>query len=812
MLRSILLSLLFVLPVAPVRADDSDLLKEFEQHVRPLLESRCLKCHGEKKQEGGLRLDSLDAMLKGGESGPAIVRGHAKNSLLIEAVNYESLEMPPDGQLTEREIETLTDWVTAGAPWPASLAQLREQANSITEADRNWWAYQPLREPSIPHVSDREWVRNPIDAFVLDKLEEKQMSPAPQAERVGLVRRLYFDLIGLPPSRDDVERFLSDDSPDAWDRLIDRLLADSRYGEHWARFWLDLVRYAESDGWNQDAYRPHIWRYRDYVVRSFNADKPYPLFVREQLAGDEMPGDDPDQLIATGFLRLGIYEYNQRDARSQWDNIVNETTDVAGDVFLGMGMSCARCHDHKFDPILQTDYFQLRAFFEPLVWRDDITGATDQQRVEYEQKLNAWKKASREVQTKIDALLNPYFDKKWKSTAEKFPVEIQDCFYTPANERTSWDEQMAYLVSRQFEEEGGGPLKNMSKEDKGTYEELKKELAAFDHLKPAPLPILMSVTDHDGEISPTVIPDDGSQTPIDPGFPTVLEADSVSVNPQSFEASESSGRRTALAEWIGHPANPLTTRVIVNRIWQQHIGQGIVPTTNDFGHLGQMPSHPELLDWLTVTFIERGWSFKELHRLILTSSTWQQSSSHPDATDHEQKDPAEQLLWRAPVRRLSAEQIRDAMLSATRIMVDTSGGPSEDSTSLRRGLYIKSLRNTPDEFLDAFDRANGLKSIGIRSATTTPTQSLFLINGTFPVECASKLAARLIADDLETAAALMDELFSRVWGRPPNSGERQQAIDFVGTQPTERVTSQQQERLTDLCHLLLNSNEFLYVE
>ena len=372
--RFSLLVFILLTPVQLIRADETDVLKQFEQHVRPLLETRCLKCHGEKKQEGGLRLDSLDAMLAGGESGPAIVRGQAAESLLIEAVNYESFEMPPDGQLADNEIATLSSWVTAGAPWPESLTRLREQAGTITDEDREWWAYQPLDKPSVPHVDDAGWGRNPIDAFVLTRLEEQGMQPAPRADRVTLVRRLYFDLLGLPPSQADVERFVADDSPGAWERLVNRLLADNRYGEHWARFWLDLVRYAESDGWNKDSYRPHIWRYRDYVVRSFNADKPYPLFVQEQLAGDEMPGDDPEQLIATGFLRLGIYEYNQRDARTQWDNIVTEATDVAGDVFLGMGMACARCHDHKFDPILQTDYFQLRAFFEPVIWRDDIPG------------------------------------------------------------------------------------------------------------------------------------------------------------------------------------------------------------------------------------------------------------------------------------------------------------------------------------------------------------------------------------------------------------------------------------------------------
>ena len=312
------------------------------------------------------------------------------------------------------------------------------------------------------------------------------------------MRRLYLDLIGLPPTPGQIADYLQGDPATRWERLIDQLLEDPAYGEHWGRYWLDIVRYAESDGWNQDAYRSSIWRYRDYVIRSFNDDRPYPEFVQQQLAGDEMPGDEPENLAATGFLRLGIYEYNQRDAKSHWNDIVNELTDVTGDVFLGLGMSCARCHDHKFDPLLQSDYYQLRAFFEPLVWRDDLRYASGEQRAEYQQQLQIWKEATADIQARIDALLQPYHERKWKSTVDKFPLSIQACFHKPAHERTSWEHQMAYLVERQFEEEGGGPLAGMSKDDKKLYEELKKELTAFDQLKPDPLPELMTATDFFG--------------------------------------------------------------------------------------------------------------------------------------------------------------------------------------------------------------------------------------------------------------------------------------------------------------------------
>lgn len=800
------LALVAVISFAPVgvRAE-SDEGKFFEQHVRPLLATKCIKCHGPEKQKGSLRLDSLEALLEGGDSGPALVPGEAAESLLVEAVRYESYEMPPTGQLPDEEIAHLVDWIATGAVWPEHGESVREVSGDISEADRQWWAFQPLVQPDVPEVSGDDWSRTEIDHFIYQRLADQGMTPAPQASKEQLVRRVYYDLIGLPPTPAELDAFFNNDSPDAWEQLIDSLLDDDRYGEHWGRYWLDLVRYAESDGWNQDAYRPHIWRYRDYVVRSFNDDKPYPEFVREQLAGDEIPGDDPEALAATGYLRLGIYEYNQRDVTSLWNDTMNEITDVTADVFIGMGMACARCHDHKFDPILQRDYFKLRAFFEPMIWRDDVPMATEQQIAEYEAKHAEWKTATADIHAEIDALLKPYHDRKWESTVDKFPLDIQACFHKPVEERTSWEHQMSYLVERQFEEEGGGPLKSMKKEDKAKYEELKKQLAEFDHLKPQPLPPLMTAADFPGPISPTVIPDAPQQTAVSPGYLTVLNHVHPDVDPEPLEGLSTTGRRTALAEWIGHPDNPLTTRVIVNRIWQQHFGKGIVPTPSDFGHLGLPPTDPELLDWLTVTFVEEGWSLKKMHKRILMSAAWQQSSLHPQAAEYQEKGPAEDLLWRFPVRRLSAEQIRDAMLMASGELEQKVGGPSVDGGSPRRSLYVKFYRNNPDTLLQLFDVANGLVSIADRNRTTTPVQSLMMFNGSWALARAEKLAERLKKTDADTPNEAVSQAFRLVWGREPHSAEMNQALRFVG----EPISD---DRLIDFCHVLLNSNEFLYVD
>ncbi|MEQ1826925.1 MAG: PSD1 and planctomycete cytochrome C domain-containing protein [Pirellula sp.] len=799
------------------RADDPRLTErtaQFEREIRPVLVSQCIKCHGEKKQEGGLRLDSRKGLLQGGDSGAAVVAGKPEESLLIEAIHHRGLEMPPTGKLPNKVLLHFERWIAGGATWPDSVKSLRESDGNISEADREWWAFLPISKHEAPNDDRDHWSRTDIDRFIWKALADKELQPAPQADKATLGRRLYLDLVGVPPSPTELDAFVRDESTTAYESMVDRLLEDPRYGEHWARFWLDLVRYSESDGWNQDAYRPNLWRFRDYVVNAFNRDMPFPQFVKDQLAGDESADGNPDGLVAAGFLRLGVYEYNQRDARGQWNDIMNETTDVVGDVFFGLSIACARCHQHKFDPIPQRDYFKLRAFFEPLCWRDDLVAATEEQKSQYQEKLSIWEKETQSIRSQIAELLEPYEVQKWKSTVDKFPLDIQACFHMPTTERTSRQEQMAYLVSRQYLEEGGGPYKSMKKEDTAKHEALLKELSRFDHLKPSPLPEAMTVCDFDGLVSPTVNPDDRRRQPIAHGFLEVL-SDNLELNNANAPGEDvrpgTTGRRTALAQWIGNPRNPLTHRVFVNRIWQRHFGQGLVATSNDFGHLGDSPTHPELLDWLTATFVESGWQMKKLHKVIVMSAAWQQSAHHPNAPHQQTVDPAERLLWRARVHRLHAEQIRDSMLLASGELTTSIGGPSIAEDSPRRSLYVKSFRNQNDTFLHGFDVANGLQSVAVRDTTTTPTQSLLLLNGKFSLARADRLAERLLAETALPIQAVRNA-FRWVWGKEPTPIELERAIQFVGLTHGEDEQVLDRKKLADFCHVLFNSNQFLYVE
>ena len=781
----------------------------FEQRIRPVLAETCFRCHGAKKQKGQLRLDSLDALLAGGKRGAAVVPGKPDASLLLRALRHDDLEMPPKKRLADETIADFEAWIAAGAHWPETSSELRSEAATIPQADRDWWAFRPIRQSAPPNVEAEEWAKHPIDRFVLDRMRKSELRPAPRADRATLIRRAYFQLVGVPPTPEETRAFVADERSDAWELLIDRLLADPRYGERQASFWLDLVRYSDSDGWNQDAFRPHIWRYRDYVIESFNADKPYREFVREQIAGDEVPGDDPRTLTAVGFLRLGIYEYNQRDARGLWNDIVSEMTDVVGDAFLGLSMGCARCHDHKFDPIPQTDYYRLRAFFDPVVWRDDLPGATLVEQQAYEEKLAQWKDATKDIRARLDRVLDPYRRRKWKSTVAKFPLDIQACFHKPESERTSWEHQMAYLVSRQFLEEGGGPFKSLSKKDKAQREALEKELAAFDQIKPRPLPALMTASDWPGTVTPTVLPDRADQQAISPGYLAVLSGEgSQDASPASGIKQGTAGRRSDLARWIARDDNPLTMRVIVNRIWQQHFGRGIVATPSNFGRTGDRPTHPELLDWLVTEFVAGAQRWKRLHKLILTSETWRQSSSHPHAREFETKDPGDSLYWRASVRRLSAEQIRDAMLLLSGELGAKVGGPSVDEKQPRRGLYVKRYRNRTETFLHVFDAAAGLKSVDARGTTTTPTQALLLANGDYALARARAFAKRL-ASEKRTKQERIDGAMTFAWGRRPSEDELASAERFVTSKDGTTIDA---ERWVDFCHLLLNSNAFLYVD
>jgi hypothetical protein len=791
----------------------------FETHVRPLLAERCYRCHGAEKSSGNLRLDSLAAVLQGGDSGSAVTPGKPTESLLLEAVNYESYEMPPDGKLDDKQIAVLSKWVSLGAPWPDSDAEgvvLRAKQEKITDEDRAFWSFQPLKTVSVPDSGPSGWAKNEIDAFIVRRLRAEGLTPSPEADRRDLLRRVTFDLTGLPPTPEEMESFLADSSPTAYEDRVEELLQSPRYGERWASHWLALVRYADSDGYRQDALRPHAWRYRDFVIRAFNEDKPYDRFVMEQLAGDEIAPGDLDALAATSYLRHWIYEYNQRDVRTQWDNILNDITDVTADVFLGMGLSCARCHDHKFDPLLRQDYFRIRAFFAPLLPRDDIPFASGQELQDYHARLAEWEDKTKEIRAEMDTLAAPFRAAAARAATDRFPPDIRAMILKPPAERSAFEHQLAELANRQIAD-AAAKVKVESKlkgEVKERWTELKTQLAAVKPAKPPAPPPAFTVTDVGSQAPNTRIPKDRSQRVIEPGFLTVLEPGTVPIAAPAGEL-ETTGRRTALAQWMTRSDHPLTTRVIVNRVWQYHFGRGIVGTSSDFGRLGDPPSHPELLDWLAQWFVAHNWSFKELHRLIVNSATYRQTARREMSEPASTRDPENRLLWRGTVRRLEAEQIRDAMLAVTGEIDLKPGGPAVDATRPRRSVYLKVVRNRPNELLAAFDAPDGFASVSQRNVTTTPTQSLLMLNGKWTLDRARAFVKRL--GDRRGPAAL-EQAFLLAYGRVPTADEMNACMAFLETQEkahasADAVTdSSRTAALVDLCHVLLNSNEFVYID
>ncbi|SIO41147.1 Planctomycete cytochrome C [Singulisphaera sp. GP187] len=818
-------------------------VKFFETEVRPLLAASCLKCHGPDKQKGGLRLDSKAAILTGGESGPAVVPGKPAESLLVEAINYEGPEMPPKGKLGAPQRETLTKWIAMGLPWPAndpgasaSATPTQAAKSKITDEDRAFWSFQPLRRPDVPSTNDGGWARNAVDRFIFARLHAEGLTPAPQEDREILIRRLTFDIWGLPPTPAEVDAFLADKGPNAYETLVDRLLASPRYGERWGRHWLDLVRYAESDGYRADGYRPDAWRYRDYVIKAFNEDRPYNRFVTEQLAGDELDPSDPELKVAVGYYRLGTYEYNQRDVPAQWSAIVNDITDVTGDVFLGLGMGCARCHDHKFDPILQKDYYRLQAFFSPILPRNDLNLATPREWPAYQEKLAAWEAKTAETRAAIAALERPYREGVAKMAIDRFPAEMQALINKPQAERTPSEEQLVALAYRQVTHEYDLIADKMKKsKDKDAWTALQKQLAEQGRDRPTPPAAVLTATDVGPLAPPTMIPGDRKKEAIDPGFLTLLDPAPATIKPVAT-APQSTGRRTALASWLTRPDNPLSTRVVVNRIWQYHFGRGIVSTSSDFGRLGERPSHPELLDWLTTEFVARGWSFKQMHRLILTSATYRQSATHPDATVARRKDPENRLHWHRLTRRLDVEPIRDAMLAVSGELDLAIGGPAVDADQPRRTVYSQVKRNKRDPLGEAFDAPDGSITTPQRDATVTPIQALLMINGSWTLDRAKAFATRLQKDAGDDEARV--ELAYRLaFGRKPGPAEQAEALAFLHHQaqvaePTpkpevadgegagaacnkpgeSRSAEVDPASWADFCHALLNASEFLYID
>lgn len=761
----------------------------FEDKVFPILQGKCFECHSHagNKMKGGLVLDTLGGFLSGGDTGPAIVIGKPDDSLLIKAVRHtdEHLKMPAKKpKLSDEEIDYLAEWIRQGAIWPdADLTKFKPRGK-ITDEDRKWWSFQPLKQPAVPQVKDNGWSKNEIDRFIFARLEKEGLKPAGETERAALIRRATFDVLGMPPTPGEVDNFIHDPSPDAYEKLIDRLLASPRFGERWARHWLDLVRYADSDGYRLDEYRPLSWRYRDYVVKSFNMDKPYDLFVKEQLAGDELYPDNPDALIATGYLRHWIYEYNNRDVRGQWTTIMNDLTDTTGDVFFGLSMQCARCHDHKYDPILQKDYYRLQAFFAPIMPREDLIAATDEEKTEYNTKLAKWETKTAEIRKEIEEIEAKYRPAAAKKAIIMFPEDIQEMIAKPVSERTPLEHQLAELAYRQVTYEYDRMERTIKGDDKDRYLALKKQLSQFDKEKPGALPVALAATDLGAKAPPVYIPKKGKE-PVEPGFLSVLDERAADIKPVPT-APNSTGRRAALANWLTQPDNPLTARVIVNRIWQYHFGHGLASSASDLGKLGDVPSHPDLLNWLAVDFVKNGWSLKKLHKTILMSATYREAVTSPQMEVGKMKDPENKLYWRGNVRRLDAEQIRDAIFSVTGEMESKAGGPGVIPTEPRRSIYTRIMRNTRDPLIDVFDAPLWFNSVSARDTTTTPVQSLLLINSQFMLQRAKAFADRLEKEGSADEGRLVDYAFQLAYGRSPTPKETTAAVQFIKEQE-ERI-------------------------
>jgi len=776
-------------------------LRHFESAVRPLLIEHCQSCHGEKKQFAGLRLDSRGAILAGGDSGPAIVSGKPGESRLIRAVRQldDDLKMPPKSKLTDRQIADLVRWIEDGAPFPVA-----PQGKRARNRDPNHWAFQPPADPPVPTVKNADWPRSPLDNFILAKLEAAGQSPAAQADKRTLIRRVTFDLLGLPPTPAEIDAFLADDRPDAFSQLVDRLLAAPAYGERWGRHWLDVARYADSNGLDENVAHGNAWRYRDYVVAAFNHDKPYDRFVLEQLAGDLLPAADEaqrhEQLIATGFLGIGPKVLAEVDEAKMQMDIVDEQIDTMGRALLGLTLGCARCHDHKFDPIETADYYGLAGIFKSTrtmqnfkkvaKWHENLlpSAAATALQVEYDGRVAAKRQA-------VEAFVAKADDDARKNLPEGTkPPEKLETLYSDAT--------------------------------KAELKKLRDELAQVEK-SPPELPAAMGTTED--RVNDEAIHVRGN--PLKLGETVPRHVPVVLRGPAAPQFSSSESGRRELAQWLIDARNPLTSRVLVNRVWRWHFGKGLVSTTDNFGLLGEAPSHPELLDWLARRFVEGGWSLKALHRLILNSSTYQQSSTV--SAEVAARDPENRLFGRADVRRLEAEAVRDALLSVSGQLDSTMGGSllkvknrsyffdhtSKDLTdynSPRRSLYLPVVRNNLYDVFQLLDAPDAAIPTGDRATTTVAPQALLMLNSDFVMQSAADFASRLLAG-FNNDDERIQRMYTIAYGREAVPDEltsnRKYLTDlekFLAVGEPD-AAKRRHQKWNVLCHTVVAANEFIYV-
>ena len=815
----------------------------FQQQVRPILETRCFGCHGgQPTVQAGLRLTSREAILQGGRQGPAVDPESPASSLLIRAINYAGPKMPPGGPLPPEQVAVLTRWVEQGAPWPEERRQPPELAGQEespgppgsgenggsprVEEGRHFWSFQPPRQPEVPGVEQEDWVRTPVDAFVLARLEAAGLEPSPPASRRVLLRRAYYDLTGLPPTPAEVEAFLADSSPGAFARVVDRLLASPQYGERWARHWLDLVRYAETNSYERDGPKPLVWRYRDYVIRAFSEDKPYDRFILEQLAGDELDPAAAENIIATGFYRLGLWQDEPVDPVQELYEDLDDIVTTTSQVFLGLTLNCARCHDHKLDPLPQRDYYRFLAFFHGVkrygVRKPETVAEASLCDIgpprESRRRLEAgWrgKKFRRQAAPLLREL-----EKIEKLVAEDLTDEEKEAFREEANRAGILARRVPRLVSDvQLER----------------YAEYGKRLEWMREAAAGQEPQALCVTEVGPQPRETFVLARGSYRGrgerVEPGFPSVLSPPPPRLDPPPNNA-KTSGRRLALARWISSPGNPLTARVMINRVWQYHFGQGLVRTPNDFGFRGAAPTHPGLLDWLAVEWVRSGWRLKPIHRLILLSSAYRMASGSREKALA--RDPENRLLWRFDMRRLAAEEVRDSVLAVNGSLNLTMTGPSfyplipqevlagqsvpgqnwwvsspRDLT--RRSIYVHTKRSLIVPLIAAFDGADPDATCPVRFSTTQPTQALHTLNGDFMNRQARVLSGFVREAGGSDPAAQVRVALSRVLQRPPTEKEVARGLELMESLRQDHRTGND-KALEMFCLVALNLNEFIYLD
>lgn len=682
----------------------------------------------------------------------------------------------------------------------------------VRPASAPHWAYQPIQNPAVPETKGEKWARTPIDAFVLAKLREKNLEPSPDAARATFIRRATLDTWGIVPTPDEVKAFANDRSPKAYEKLVDRLLASPRYGERWGRRWLDLTRYADSDGYNADGTRPNAWRYRDYVIAAFNSDKPYDQFIKEQLAGDELWPDRQEALIATSFLRNYPDEINARDLNLKKQEIATDLADTVGSVLLAATVGCAKCHDHKFDNISQREYFQFQAFFVNASARDDVLALTGKAREEYEQQVAKYNEATASIRAQMDEVLKPMIDKLEADRLQGFVPETRTSIEKAASERNAYDKWIFHrnLWTMQGRTRNAeNRLKEKDKEAWDKYQALKGELAAFNSLKPKSPGYVSTMFELGADSPPTNVLASGIYDrlldEVQPAYPAAFTEQKPNIVP----TTSSSGRRTALANWIVSPENPLTARVFVNRVWGQYFGHGLSDTVSDFGKQGEKPINPELLDYLAHAFVhDDHWSIKSFQRRILLSSVYRQSSN-----EHEKGvavDPSNRLLYAFPRQRLDAEEIRDSLLAVSGLLNEKLGGPAvmppapanfllgnnrnawtnsdDPHDQYRRSVYVFIRRNMPYPMLDTFDGANPNTVHSKRDVSTTPTQALTLVNSDLVYRWSQALAGRVISE-ADKDSARIERLYQILFSRSATAEEQQKLAAFLDTQ--QQITLKQ---------------------